>query len=57
MRVGGSSEGEVHLKGDLPFEVEIDQPGTILHEQPVLRLMDGIRSEVEGALAAFWPLL
>lgn len=55
--VGGPSEGEVHLKGGLPFQIEISQPGTVLNEQPVLRLVDGIRIEVETVLAVFVALL
>ena len=54
---GVTRKGDVRLQGDLPFHVEIEQPGTVLHQQPVLRLMDGIRAEVEAALAAFRPLL
>jgi hypothetical protein len=54
---GGPTEGDVRLEGNVPFQVEIDQPGTVLHEQPVLRLMDGIRDAVANVLAAFRPLL
>jgi hypothetical protein len=53
LRPGGPSEGDVELKGDPVFQVEVEQPGTILHEQPVLRLVDSIRTEVEAVLAAF----
>ena len=42
-RINGPSHADVYLKGDLPFQVEIDQPGTVLHEQPVLGLVDAIR--------------
>lgn len=57
LTIGGDSHGDVYFEGDLPFQIEIEQPGTVLHQQPVLRLVDGIRTEVEAALAAFGPLL
>jgi hypothetical protein len=57
LNIGGPSQGDVQLYGNLPFEVEIQQPGTVLHEQPMLGLVDGIRAAVGSALGAFKPLL
>jgi hypothetical protein len=55
--IGGAVHGDVYFEGDLPFQIEIEQPGTVLHEQPMLRFVDGIRSGVDAVLNAFAPLL
>ncbi len=55
--VGGPSEADMYFEGDLPFQIEIEQPQTVLHEQPMLRLVDGIRAEVGAVLEAFTPTL
>ncbi len=53
----GAPEAQVYVEGDFPFEVEITNPGSVLHEQPVLRLVESIRREVKGVIAVFDPVL
>ena len=53
----GPGAGDVEFEGDFPFQIEVEQPGVVLHEQPVLRLVDGIRAEVGTVLTAFKPLI
>jgi hypothetical protein len=53
----GPGAGDVKFEGDFPIEIEIEQPGTILHEQSMLGLVDGIRAEVGAVLANAKPLL
>jgi hypothetical protein len=56
--VGGPSHGDLYFEGDIPFQVEIEQPGEIaLHGEPVMRLVNDIREAVRAILASFEPLL
>jgi hypothetical protein len=52
----GSGQTEVHVEGHFPFEVELLQRGTILHEQPVLGLLNAMAHEVREVLGLFDPL-
>lgn len=42
----GPGAGDVEFEGNFPIQIEIEQPGTVLHEQPMLRLVE--RNTVRG---------
>jgi hypothetical protein len=47
----------MEYEGEFSFQIEIEPPATVLHEQPVLGLVEAIRAEVGAVVDAFAPTL